>query len=204
VVDISDMASPDNAYGWFSATRDPRYPEYAVGMGGQIVPRRLIFAKGKYYVEIAANPEGDFTAPLKQWAAALDKLVPGTTSPPPALAWFPKEKLQSLKLAPESVLGLRLLKRGYVAQYDFGKAFIVLDSTPESAIATMEGLRQKFPEHSTVKLGQEGMQTTDKYLGRLCFVRSGPYIAGYAISADGVDPIALTTLLLQKLQSRDR
>ena len=25
-------------------------------MGGQIVPRRAIFAKGKYYVEIAANP----------------------------------------------------------------------------------------------------------------------------------------------------
>ena len=26
---------------------------------------------------------------------------------------------------PESVLGMRLLKRGYVAQYEYGKAFVV-------------------------------------------------------------------------------
>ncbi len=200
VIDISDMASADNAYGWFSATRDPRHPEYPVGMGGQIVPRRLIFAKGKYYVEIAANPEGDFTAALQQWAAALDKLVPGTTSPPAALAWFPKEKLQSLKLAPESVLGLRILKRGYVAQYDFGKAFVVLEPSADSAIATMESLRQKFPEHSALKSGEDGMQTVDKYLGRLCFVRRGTYIAGYAVSADGADPVALTNALLQRIR----
>ena len=29
VVDISDMGDADNAYGWFSATRDPRQPAYA-------------------------------------------------------------------------------------------------------------------------------------------------------------------------------
>ena len=144
VIDISDMGDADNAFGWFSATRDPRQPAYPVGMGGQIVPRRLIFAKGKYYVEIAANPEGDYTAPLKQWATALDTLVPGSTSPPAALAWFPTEKQQALKLAPESVLGLRVLKRGYVAQYDYGKAFVVLEDTPDSASAVMQSLRQRF------------------------------------------------------------
>ena len=30
----------------------------AIGMGGQIVPRRAIFAKGQYYVEIAARSRG--------------------------------------------------------------------------------------------------------------------------------------------------
>ena len=121
-------------------------------------------AKGKYYVEIAANPEGDFTAPLKQWAAALDKLVPGSTSPPAALAWFPTEKQQTLKLAPESVLGLRVLKRGYVAQYDYGKAFVVLEDTPDSAGAVMQSLRQRFGDTSPVKLGDDAFQSTDKYL----------------------------------------
>ncbi len=200
VIDISDMASPENAFGWFSATRDLRQPAYAVGMGGQIVPRRLIFAKGKYYVEIAANPEGDFTADLKAWAAALDKLVPGTTTPPPAMEWFPKEKQQTLKLTPESVLGMRILKRGYVAQYDFGKAFVVLEETPESATAVMRALRQKFPENSTVKLGEDGFQTTDPYLGRLCFVRTGRYIAGYTATAGDADPVSLTAALLQKMR----
>ena len=94
-------------------------------MGGQIVPRRAIFAKGQYYVEIAANPEGDHTATLQEWTAALEKIVDGSIEPPAALSWFPAEKQQSLRLVPESVLGIRILKRGYVAQYDFGKAFVV-------------------------------------------------------------------------------
>lgn len=199
VIDISDMGDPDNAFGWFSATRDLRQPAYPVGMGGQIVPRRLIFAKGKYYVEIAANPEGDYTAPLKEWAADLEKLVPGSTSPPTALAWFPTEKQQALKLVPESVLGLRILKRGYVAQYDYGKAFVVLEDTPDSAGAVMQSLRQRFGATTPVKVGDDAFQSTDKYLGRMCFVRTGRYIAGYAITAEGMDPVVLSGALVQKV-----
>jgi Family of unknown function (DUF6599) len=199
VIDISDMGDPDNAFGWFSATRDLRQPAYKVGMGGQVVPRRLIFAKGKHYVEIAANPEGDYTAPLKGWAGALEKLVPGSTSPPTALAWFPTEKQQGLKLVPESVLGLRVLKRGYVAQYDYGKAFVVLENTPDSADAVMRSLRQRFGDTTPVKLGDDAFQSIDKYLGRMCFVRMGRYIAGYAITADDMDPVVLSGALVQKI-----
>ena len=202
IIDISDMGDADDAFGWFSATRDLRQPAYAVGMGGQIVPRRLIFAKGEYYVEIAANPEGDFTVPLKQWAAALDKLVPGSTSPPDALTWFPAENQQTLKLTPESVLGLRVLKRGYVAQYDYGKAFVVMEDTPDSAGAAMQSLRQRFGDAAPVKLGEDAFQSTDKYLGRMCFVRTGRYIAGYAITANGMDPVALSARLVQKIAGR--
>ena len=144
VVDISDMGDADFSYGLFASNRDLRQPAYAVGMGGQIVPRRLIFAKGQYYVEIAANPEGDHTAALKLWAAALEKSVPGDTAPPPALAWFPTERQQSLRLVPESVLGLRILKRGYMAQYDFGKAFVVIEDSPEAAAAIMQKLEARF------------------------------------------------------------
>lgn len=200
VIDVSDMGDSDNAYGWFSATRDPKQPEYAVGMGGQIVPRRLVFAKGKYYVEIAANPEGDYTAPLKQWAAALDKLVPGTTAPPSALAWFPTERRQSIKLVPQSVLGLSALKRGYMAQYDFGKAFVVFEETPESAGAAMQKLRQRFTDATPVKLGDDAFQTTDQYLGRLCFVRTGRYIAGYASQAEGTDVAGLSAALVKNIR----
>ena len=57
VIDISDFGDADSAFGMFSTNRDPAGPADKVGMGGQIVPRRAIFAKGKYYVEIAANPE---------------------------------------------------------------------------------------------------------------------------------------------------
>ena len=65
VIDISDFGDADSAYGMFCANRDLRKPPAKLGMGGQIVPRRAIFAKGPYYVEIGAEPEGDHTAILQ-------------------------------------------------------------------------------------------------------------------------------------------
>ena len=123
VVDLSDFGDPDSAYGMFTSNVDGRQPTEKIGMNGQIVPRRAFFAKGRYFLEIAANPEGDHTAALKEWTAALEKIIPGRHQLPPAMAWFPTEQRQSLRLVPESVLGMRVLKRGYAAQYDFGKAF---------------------------------------------------------------------------------
>jgi hypothetical protein len=199
VLDISDMGDADFSYGLFASNRDLRQPAYPVGMGGQIVPRRLIFAKGKYYVEIAADPEGDHSAQLKVWASALEKAVPGDAAPPPALAWFPAEGQQSLRLVPESVLGLRILKRGYMAQYDYGKAFAVIEDSPEAAAATMRKLRARFGEAAADKLGEESFQAADKYLGRLCVFRKGKYIAGYAITAAGTDPVALAAALASRL-----
>ena len=199
VVDISDMGDDDFAFGMFSSTRDLRQPAYPVGAGGQIVPRRLIFAKGKYYLEIAADPEGDHTTALKLWAAALDKITPGSSTPPDALKWFPTEKQQSLRLVPESVLGLRLLRRGYLGQYDYGKAFVVFEDTPESAAAVMQKLRERFGDTTTAKIADEAFQASDKYLGRLCIFRKGRYLGGYAITADGTDPVASSAQLASKL-----
>jgi hypothetical protein len=134
----------------FTSTRGLRLLVYSVGIGGQIVPRRLIFVKGKYNVEIAANPEGDHPRALKSWATVLDPTIPGATVPTPALQWFSTEGQQSLRLVPESVLGLRLLRRGYVPQYDFGKAFVVFEDTPESAAGVMQKLRSRFGEITQV------------------------------------------------------
>jgi predicted nuclease with RNAse H fold len=75
--------------------------------------------------------------------------VPGTAALPAALAWFPAERRQKLRLAPQSVLGMHALKRGYAAQYGYGKAFVVVEATPQSAAAVMEQLRNA--------LSQDGM-----------------------------------------------
>jgi uncharacterized protein DUF6599 len=199
LIDISDMGDADSAYGIYTSNRDVRQPAASIGMGGQIVPRRAIFAKGQYYVEVAANPEGDYTTVLKGWAAALEKSVPGGTSLPDAISWFPKDKQTSLRLVPESVLGLRLLKRGYVAQYDYGKAFLVLEASAESAGGVMQKLRARFGETTPAKLGDEAFQFTDKYLGKLCFFRKGRYIGGYGNVAEGQDAVALAASLAAKL-----
>jgi hypothetical protein len=198
-IDVSEFADPDFAFGMFSANRDMRQPMAKLGMGGQIVPRKAVFAKGKYYVEIGANPEGDHTAVLQQWMAVLDARTEGTSNPPAALAWFPAAGQQSLRLVPASVLGIRLLRRGYVGQYDFGQAFVVTEDSPASATAIMERLRARFPGGSAVKIGDEAYQVTDQYMGRMCIFRKGQLIGGYGKLTEGQDGVALSTALAAKL-----
>jgi len=196
VVDISEFSDADSAYGMWTANRDARQPNAAVGAGGQILQRRLTFAKGIYYAEIAAGPEGDHSPALREWAAALEKIVEGTTQAPAALGWFPMEKRQSLRLVPESVLGIRALRRGYFGQYEFGKAAVILEETPESAAAVMKKVMARFPEAVAVA---DGFMATDPYLGRLCFVQKGRYLAAWANVAEGNDPVALARALAAKL-----
>jgi hypothetical protein len=43
------------------------------------------------------------------------------------------------------------------------------------------------------------LQLTDRYLGRLCFIRKGAYILGYANVAEGHDPAALAATLEARL-----
>ncbi|HUD99847.1 MAG TPA: DUF6599 family protein [Bryobacteraceae bacterium] len=193
LIDISEFADADSAYGMFSANRDPRLAGEALGAGGQITPRRAIFTKDRFYAELAANPDKDHTPALRAFSAALEKLLPGNNAAPAALAWFPAAGQKSVRLIPESVLGLRLLKRGYVAEYEFGKAFVVQESSPEAAAAVMDKLRARF--------GQTGdpLQLTDPYLGRLCFIHQGAYIVGYANVADGHDPLELSRALAARL-----
>ena len=200
VIDISDFGEVDSAFGMYSANRDLRQPVMKIGTEGQVSSRRAIFTKGQYYAEIATSPEGDYTADLKLWTAALEKILDGTTQPPAALGWFPADKQQSLRLIPASVLGLRLLKRGYMGIYEYGKAFVVMEETPASATAVMQKLRARFEETTSTQIADEAFTATDKYLGRLCISRKGRYVLGYANVADGQDPVALAKALAEKVR----
>ena len=182
-IDVSDMADADSAYGMFAANRDPRLPIAKVGMGGQIQPQSALFAKGKYYVEIVAidaNPNADHTAELRTFVTRMQERLEGRDTAPEALDWFPKDNLASTRLVPESVLGLKQLKRGYVATYKQGQAFIVLEASPESAAEVLKELRERFGGASSVPVGDEAFQTKAQYLDGICIFRKGRYLGGYA------------------------
>ena len=118
-IDVSDMTDADSAYGMFSANRDPRQPIAKIGMGAQLMPQSLLFAKGKYFIEIIetdGSTDRDQVAVLRAFAAKIEPLLEGRSTPPAELAWFSSENLESAKLIPESVLGLKVLKRGYKAK----------------------------------------------------------------------------------------
>ena len=156
-------------------------------MNGQVTPRKGFFTKDKYYVEISANPERDHSATLRAFLSIIEKNVQGRTTLPDAFGWFPTEGLtpDSTRLVPESVLGLRMLQRGYIAQYQAGRAFLVRESSPETAAQLFTKLRERFGQTSPVKIGDEAFTANDKYLNGLCVFRKGPFIGGFANLPEG-------------------
>jgi hypothetical protein len=182
-IDVSEMSDADSAYGMFAANRDPNLPIAKIGMGGQVQPQSISFAKGKYFVELVmtdAKPDGNYTAALEAFAAKMQAKLEGRDTPPEALGWFSSENLTSSRMVPESVLGLRILKRGYVAKYKQGQAFIVLEETPESAAALMKKLREHFEGATPAQIGDEAFQAKAPYLDGICVFRKGRILAGYA------------------------
>lgn len=181
-IDISEFEDTEFAYGMFTSTRDPRLPTEKIGVNGQVTQRKGIFTKDKYYVEISANPEKDHSATLKAFLSIIERNIQGRTTLPDAFGWFPTENLapDSIRLVPESVLGLRLLKSGYVAQYQAGRGFLVREASPEAASQVVAKLRERFGQTSPVKIADEAFTASDKYLNGLCVFRKGSFVGGFA------------------------
>lgn len=200
IFDVSEFPDAESAYGMLSANRDLQRPSDPIGMGGQLGPRKVFFAKGKYYIEIAAEPEKDHTATLREWARLMDAKTPGETKIPGIVSWFPTEGVTSpARLVPQSVLGIRILKRGYVAQYGKAKAVVITETSVQEASATMDKLRARFGDTRKVSIAEDALETNDRYLGRLCLFRKGKRVAGYANVPDGQDPVALSKALATRI-----
>lgn len=201
-IDVSEMNDADAAYGLFTANRDPRLPIAPIGMGGQIQPQSATFAKGIYYIEIvenADNPNADHTALMRAFAAGMSARLQGRETPPEALQWFPQENLETVRLIPESVLGLKLLKRGYVAKYSQGQAFVVLESTPNSATEVYKKLREHFDGATPVQISDQAFQAKAPYLDGICIFRKGRFLAGYANLPDAQQACALAAKLAARI-----
>jgi len=202
VIDISEMKDPESAFGLFASNRDPRVPTEAIGVLGQVTPQRGIFVKGNRFVEISASPaSSDHSTEIRAFLKALEGRLDGTTSPPEPVGWFPAQGLDanSIRLIPQSVLGLSLLKRGYLAKYDFGRAFIVKQPSTDSSMQLMGKLRDKFEDVEPAAIGDEGFETTDKYLGHLLFFRKGPYVAGFTNLPEDFDASAAAEVFAARI-----
>jgi hypothetical protein len=202
VIDVSEMGDPDRAWGFFVTNRDQRSPVEPIGSAGQVLPRKATFAKGRHYAEIAASPDKDHREALRAFVQALEARIPGEPHVPGAVKWFPSGGLEpgSIRLVPESVLGLRILKTGFMAQYAAGRAFIVPEASPEAAAATMAKLRERFASASPAAgLGDEAFWAQDPYLGRLLVFRKGPRVAGVANATAEAEAAALVRALAGQL-----
>ncbi|WP_348264883.1 hypothetical protein P8935_10175 [Telmatobacter sp. DSM 110680] len=201
-IDVSDMTDAESAYGMFATNRDPQQPIVKIGMGAQLLPQSLLFAKGKYFVEIVetdGSTDSNQTAALQTLAAKIEPLLEGRNTPPETLSWFPTENQISARLVPESVLGLKILKRGYVATYNHGQAFIVIEQSPESAAEVMKKLRDRLGPTSTAAIADEAFQLKAPYLDGICIFRKGRTIAGYTNLPDSQSATTQALILAARI-----
>ncbi|GAB4233702.1 MAG: hypothetical protein Kow00109_06500 [Acidobacteriota bacterium] len=201
VVDVSEMATPEMAYGMFLSARHPRRPLERMGTVGQVTPRRVAFAKDRYYVEVMGSGAEDLESDLRAFAAALEGRISGTAEPPPEPAWFPEEgrKEGSLRMVPQSVLGLRELPFGYVAEYEFGRLFLVRTATAEEAGEALQALRGRLEGPTPLDCADEGVTGSGQYLGQVRVCRKGRYLVGAARIADEVGAAAAVGDLLGRV-----
>jgi hypothetical protein len=187
VIDISGMNDAEAAWGLFASNRDPRVGTETIGISGQVVPQRAIFVKGSSFVEISASPASiDHSEDLRAFLKALEPKVDGVASAPGPVSWFPKPGLDaaSIRLIPQSLLGLSLLKKGYLAKYENGRAFVVRQPSADAAAQIMQKLRDRFGETEPLKTADEAFQASDRYLGKLVIFRKGPFVAGFVNLSD--------------------
>jgi putative transposon-encoded protein len=76
---------------------------------------------------------------------------------------------------------------------------VIAEASVESAAAVMQKLRERFGESAKVSIADDAFQATDKYLGKVCIVRKGRYLAGYGNLAEGQDGVKLATALASRL-----
>jgi hypothetical protein len=127
------------------------------------------------------------------------EILDGRDSAPEAVEWFPKEALVSVRMVPESVLGLRQLKRGFVAKYKQGQAFLVQEASSESAAEVLKSLRGRFDGAQPAQLGDEAFQSKAQYLEGICVFRKGRYLGGYANLPDAQEAASLAARLAARI-----
>ncbi len=203
LIDVSEMPDAECAYGLFSSNRDVKLAAEQIGTGGQVVPRKAIFVKDKYFIELAAEAEGDHTALLRAGALAMNEKIPGSTALPEQLGWFPEVGLTAgpPRLVPQSVLGVRALKRGYMAQYGPAKVFVVSEASKEAAhdVITKWLGRYEAISEGKVEGADEAFLVGDKYLGRIVVARRGGRIVGSSGGPEAGDPTALVKAVLARV-----
>jgi hypothetical protein len=186
----------------FKGNMDTREPVLKVGGGGQVTPRKAVFTKGVYYVEVAAEPEGEHVPLLTDIITKFEKTFEGAVTPPKQVEWFPTEGILPgfPRLVPQSVLGLRMLRRGYMAQYGYGRAFVVEEASEAAAEELMAKLKERFQPSGTVALGAGGFTATDRYLKNVCLFRVGNKVAGLTGLAEGADAAKLAAPLAGRIK----
>ena len=187
VIDVSELGDPERAWGIFVANRDVRSPIERDRLRRPGPPPARHLRQGPLLRRDRGEPRQGPPGALRAFVRHSPR-GPGRGPRPRRRLLVPARRLDpdSIRMVPESVLGLRLLKSGFVAQYAVGRAFVVPEATPEAARPRWRSCGPASRARCLDGLGDEAIAAQDQYLGRLVIFRKGARVAGVAnVAADG-------------------
>jgi len=189
------MENAEWAYGMFASNRDPRVPAAKIGTEAQIVPRRAILVKDKYFVEIASSKEQPDL--LRQFVQAMAKGIPGRASCPKHWPGF--RRISSLPArcgwCPRACSGSGRSSAAILRSTLTARRSLVRETSPASAAEVMNKLRSRIGGTTPVKIADEGFAATTSISAGFCVFRKGRTIGGLTSLEAGADAVADTAKL---------
>jgi len=194
-VDIYDMGSPEDAYGYYSHQRSSDAKLVKIGGEGYVEPTALNFWKGQYYVKLAitATNPAPFQADMPKIAAAVAAKLTGSTSTPAIMSLLPPgAKAHSDQYQRSDIAGQSYINNGVTAKYPAAgqraELFIAIYTTPGAAKAAYAKYAAYLSLPTSAKAGQKAAEikglgesaigVRSKYAGEVVAALKGKYLIG--------------------------
>ena len=208
-VELYRQRSASDAFGIYSAERNPEYTFVNVGTQGYVEDGVLNFLCGIYYVKITSHrPGAEGRDAMMQIARKLDEHLNQVKAWPAVLALFPREGAltNAESYIAENFLGYRCLHSAFVSQY-VGKApfqmFIIERETEEQAREMVDlylsALNQGPPSKADGPL-----IVADPHNGILRLLPQGRYLCGVVNCQDEETAIRSLTELQRRIREIGR
>lgn len=211
-VDIYDMGVKLNAFGVYQLRKDSQAPSLGIGAASFGADDYLIFHKSRYYVEIRAffSDKKDQSV-LEKIASSLAKRLPGDTSLPDELTYFPKKDrvMGSERFIRGGILGHAFLDKGLVSDYNIKgskiTAFIAFLPSVQEAVKSLQQ-HKAFLKQSEKKwlplegFGEHSFVSEEPYHQKIVVIQQGAYVIGIYDLKDITVGRALLADILQRLK----
>lgn len=219
-VDIFEMGSPLDSYGYYSFQLSPSAKTAKVikiGGEGNVTRDNLSFWKGPYYVvvTITASPApANFQTAMPQIAQAIAAKLPGATQPPAMLKLLPPGRLpHSEKYQRENIGAQSFIKNGVTATYPSAGQQAELFIADMGSPAAAKGAFAQFQAYLTKPVnlalgakpaalkgvGDSAVAVRTKFGGQVVTAVKGKYLVGVRKAKDPASALALVKSAVAKI-----
>ncbi len=219
-VDIYEMGSPLDSYGYYSYQLSPSARTAKVikiGGEGNVTHDYLSFWKGAFYVVVtitAATAPANFQTAMPQIAQAIAAKLPGSTQPPAMIKLLPPGRLpHSEKYQRDNIGAQSFIKNGVTAAYPSAgqqaELFIADMGSPAAAKGAFSQFEAYLKKPATLALGakpeilkgvgESALAVRTKFGGQVVTAVKGKYLVGVRKAKDPTSALSLVKSAVTKL-----